>query len=155
MATLFGFGSAFDGWRVVVHVLMLHVLVLHVCTAHEVRQSLSVTYIVLHLTTQSTITKMECSKMTFWVLFKPSAADPVMFLLQARILPILASIISHANSNSSILVEGALDVLVSLVKAASPEQAQQMHSTVGPHIQTLMLQHQDAGILQSCCQYLK
>lgn len=75
--------------------------------------------------------------------------------LQARILPILASIISHANSNSSILVEGALDVLVSLVKAASPEQVQQMHSIVGPHIQTLMLQHQDAGILQSCCQYIK
>ena len=61
----------------------------------------------------------------------------------------------HANSNSSILVEGALDVLVSLVKAASLEQAQHMHSLVASHIQALMLQHQDAGILQSCCQYLK
>lgn len=52
-------------------------------------------------------------------------------------------------------MEGALDVLVSLVKAAGPQQAQQMHSMVGPHIQALMLQHQDPGILQSCCQYLK
>lgn len=75
--------------------------------------------------------------------------------LQARILPILASIISHADNNSSILVEGALDVLVSLVKAASLEQAEQMQGMVGPHIHALMLQHQDAGILQSCCQYLK
>lgn len=75
--------------------------------------------------------------------------------MQARILPILASIVSHANQNSSILVEGALDVLVSLVKPANPQQAQQMHSLVGPHIQALMLQSQDSGILQSCCQYLK
>lgn len=83
------------------------------------------------------------------------AAGPACPNLLARILPILASIISHANSNSSILVEGALDVLVSLVKAASLEQAQHMHSLVASHIQALMLQHQDAGILQSCCQYLK
>ena len=75
--------------------------------------------------------------------------------LQARILPILASIISHANQNSSVLVEGALDVLVSLVKPASAEQAEQMQALVGPPIQALMLQHQDSGILQSCCQYLK
>lgn len=75
--------------------------------------------------------------------------------MQARILPILASIISHAHSNSSILVEAALDVLVSLLKAATPQQAQQMHGMVGPHIQALMLQHTDAGILQSCCQYLR
>ena len=74
---------------------------------------------------------------------------------QARILPILASIISHANQNSSILVEGALDVLVSLAKPARPEQAQQMQALVGPHIQALMLHHHDSGILQSCCQYLK
>ena len=74
---------------------------------------------------------------------------------QARILPILASIISHASQNSSILVEGALDVLVSLAKPARPEQAQHMQALVGPHIQALMLHHHDSGILQSCCQYLK
>ncbi|KAL3142974.1 hypothetical protein ABBQ38_003256 [Trebouxia sp. C0009 RCD-2024] len=83
------------------------------------------------------------------------AAGPAFPNLLARILPILASIISHASSNSSILIEGALDVLVSLLKAAAPQQAQQMHSMVGPHIQALMLHHTDAGILQSCCQYLK
>ncbi|KAL3138300.1 hypothetical protein ABBQ32_006113 [Trebouxia sp. C0010 RCD-2024] len=83
------------------------------------------------------------------------AAGPAFPHLLARILPILASIISHANSNSSILVEGALDVLVSLLKAAGPQQAHQMHSMVGPHIQALILQHTDAGVLQSCCQYLK
>ena len=75
--------------------------------------------------------------------------------VQGRILPILASIISHADSNSSILVEGALDVLVSLLKPSSLEQAEQVHAVVGTHIQSLMLHHQDAGTLQSCCQYLK
>ena len=75
--------------------------------------------------------------------------------MQARILPILASIVSHHTSNSSILVEGALDLLVSLVKPANAEQAQQMHAAVSSHIQALMLHSQDAGILQSCCQYLK
>ncbi len=94
-----------------------------------------------------------------------STADPlcqdctnvltILCIPQARILPILASIIYHANQNSSILVEGALDVLVSLAKPARPEQAQQMQALVGPHIQALMLHHHDSGILQSCCQYLK
>ncbi|KAL0051329.1 hypothetical protein WJX82_005781 [Trebouxia sp. C0006] len=83
------------------------------------------------------------------------AAGPAFPTLLARILPILASIISHAGQNSSILVEGALDVLVSLAKPARPEQAQQMQALVGPHIQALMLHHHDSGILQSCCQYLK
>ena len=46
-------------------------------------------------------------------------------------------------------------MLVSLVKPAKAEQAEQMHALVGPPIQALMLHHQDSGILQSCCQYLK
>ena len=75
--------------------------------------------------------------------------------MQARILPILASVVSHHTSNSSILVEGALDLLVSLVKPANPQQAQQLHTAVGAPIQALVLHSQDAGILQSCCQYLK
>ena len=76
-----------------------------------------------------------------------------MICMLARILPIVAPVMSLHTSNSSILVEG--DLLVSLVKSANPQQAQQLHAAVGAPIQALMLHSQDAGILQSCCQYLK
>lgn len=70
-------------------------------------------------------------------------------------LPVLASIISHFNSNSPVLVEGALDLVGALLKPAAPEQAQQMHALLAQPVQALLMQHDDPGVLQSCSQYLK
>ena len=75
--------------------------------------------------------------------------------MQAKVLPVLASIISHYNSNSPILVEGALDLVGALLKPAAPEQAQQMHGLLAQPVQALLMQHDDPGVLQSASQYLK
>ena len=82
-------------------------------------------------------------------------AAPFALLLQARILPVLASLISHSSSNSPILVEGAVELVTALLKPAGPAQAQQVHALLAQPVQSILLQHEDPGVLQNCSHYLR
>lgn len=68
----------------------------------------------------------------------------------------LASIVSHGNTNSPILVEGALEVVTgALLKAAGPGEAQQVHALLGQPVHRLLMHHDDPGVLQNCSHYLR
>ncbi|KAK9806782.1 hypothetical protein WJX72_002643 [[Myrmecia] bisecta] len=75
--------------------------------------------------------------------------------LQARVLPVLSSIISQPDANSTILVEGALDVATMLLKPSNAEQAAIVHATLSQPVMALMMHSDDAGILQSCSEYMR
>ena len=75
--------------------------------------------------------------------------------LQEHALPHLASIITSPSSHEPSLVEGALDMVTILLKPATTEQAARMHAALSGAVLRLMLHHDDPGILQSCCEYMK
>lgn len=106
-------------------------------------------HFVLVLALSHTISGCKLARATELLLKQPS------LVVQAKVLPVLVSIIRHANSNSPVLVEGALDLVGSLMRPAAAEQAQQMHALLAQPVQALLLQHDDPGVLQSCSQYLK
>lgn len=78
-----------------------------------------------------------------------------LYLLQERAIPALVDIIRAPDTNSPVLVEGALDVLAALLRPSTPEQAANVHSAASSHVMTLALHQDDAAILQSCSEYLR
>ena len=68
----------------------------------------------------------------------------------------LASIVSHGSTNSPILVEGAMEVVTgALLKAAGPAEAQQVHALLAQPVHSLLMHHDDPGVLQNCTHYLR
>lgn len=75
--------------------------------------------------------------------------------MQERALPHLVGIISSPSTNSTALVEGALDMLNTLLRPATPDQAARIHAAVSGSVISLIMRQDDAGILQSCSEYLR
>ena len=79
----------------------------------------------------------------------------VSHCLQERAVPALVDIIKAPEAHSPVLVEGALDVLAVLLAPSAPEQAAGVHAAASSHVMALALHQDDAGILQSCSEYLR
>jgi hypothetical protein len=74
---------------------------------------------------------------------------------QERAIPALVDIIKAPDTSSSVLVEGALDILAALLRPSSPQQAAAVHSAASSHVMGLALHQDDPAILQSCSEYLR
>ena len=75
--------------------------------------------------------------------------------LQERAVPALVDIIKAPETHSAVLLEGALDLLAVLLRPSAPEQAAGVHAAASSHVMALALHQDDAGILQSCSEYLR
>ena len=60
-----------------------------------------------------------------------------------------------SSEQSTILVEGALDLLAALLRPSPAAVAQHIHSAMSGPVMALMMTTDDAGILQSCTEYLR
>ena len=70
-------------------------------------------------------------------------------------MPALVDIIRAPEAHSPVLLEGALDMLAVLLAPSAPEQAAAVHAAASSHVMALALHQDDAGILQSCSEYLR
>ena len=75
--------------------------------------------------------------------------------MQERAVPALVDIIRAPETHSAVLLEGALDLLAVLLRPSAPEQAAGVHAAASSHVMALALHQDDAGILQSCSEYLR
>ena len=70
-------------------------------------------------------------------------------------LPVLSSIASKPEANPPVLIEGALDLATALLRPSSPQSAAAVHGMFSGTVMTLLRVHDDPGVLQSCCEYLR
>ena len=75
--------------------------------------------------------------------------------LQGRAIPALVDIIKAPEAHSPVLLEGTLDVLAVLLAPSAREQAAGVHAAASSHVMALALHQDDAGVLQSCSEYLR
>ena len=69
-------------------------------------------------------------------------------VLQARMLPTLCGIIANPQPHSSILVDGAVEMVTLVLAPSTPEVAAQIHAAATPHMLRLTLHSDDAEILR-------
>lgn len=67
----------------------------------------------------------------------------------------LREIVSQSGEQQAVLVEGALDLLAALLRPSPAAAAQQIHSAMSAPVMALMMSADDAGILQSCTEYIR
>ncbi|KAL4434017.1 hypothetical protein ABPG75_000458 [Micractinium tetrahymenae] len=75
--------------------------------------------------------------------------------LQARMLPTLCGIIAAPQQHSSILVDGAVELITVALGPSPPEAAQQIHAAATPAMLQLALHHDDGEVLRSATAYLR
>lgn len=69
--------------------------------------------------------------------------------------PALVDIAGKPDEKPTELVEGALDLAVALLQPSTPEAAAAVHSVFTGTVMRLLHSQEDAGVLQSCCHYLR
>ena len=67
----------------------------------------------------------------------------------------LQEIMRQSSEQPSVLVEGALDLLAALLRPSPVAVAAQIHSAMSAPVMALMMTSDDAGILQSCTEYIR
>lgn len=67
----------------------------------------------------------------------------------------LGGIISSADAHPTTTVEGAIDLICSILSPSTPAQAERLHGMLSGHVMGLLMSHTDPGILQSCIHYLR
>lgn len=75
--------------------------------------------------------------------------------MQEEALPVLRSILAEPDNGESVLIEGALDLAAALLHSAPPQEAIRTHAALSQPVMNLLLTHDDAAVLQSCCEYLR
>lgn len=75
--------------------------------------------------------------------------------LQARMLPTLCAIIGAPAQHSSILVDGALELITLVLGPSPPEIAAQIHAAATPAALALLASSDDAEVLRSATSYLR
>lgn len=76
--------------------------------------------------------------------------------LQALVIPIVVSIISKPKENAPTIIEGALDLANTLLEAGPPIEAlKECQRLLITQVLTLLNNHDDSAVLQSCCEYLR
>ncbi|KAL4441799.1 hypothetical protein ABPG77_003715 [Micractinium sp. CCAP 211/92] len=75
--------------------------------------------------------------------------------LQARMLPTLCGIIAAPPPYSSVLVDGAVELITVALAPSPPEAAQQIHAAATPAMLQLVLRHDDGEVLRSATAYLR
>ncbi|PSC72945.1 importin-9 isoform X1 [Micractinium conductrix] len=75
--------------------------------------------------------------------------------LQARMLPTLCGIIAAPQQHSSILVDGAVELVTLALAPSGPEAAQRIHAAATPAMLQLVMHHDDGEVLRSATAYLR
>ena len=76
--------------------------------------------------------------------------------MQAMVVPVVDSIIRKPDVNPATALEGALDLVTTLLEAnLALELVKQVHQQLSNHVLALINAHDDPAVLQSSCEYLR